>query len=342
MNSSIKSFLLLIVMPVLAGILSMWGLLRQTGVGQYWESLADAAISCIWLVVFAWLLNTILRFYRPTNGREWMLVVWIFIFSILWLILSWVPQVFYHSETEYGNLVRSTFWLRFFLANLLLGCTSLIAWVRSNTLSEYQSQKRLNEIQKLARQTELNSIRQQLQPHFLFNSLNSIYALIGKDPDKARTMVRQLSDFLRGTLRRDAAQLADLDEELLHTRLYLEIEKVRFPRLEVNWSIGELPSGLKMPVMLLQPAVENAIKFGLYDTIGTVNIDIQVACEGNNLILGIGNPFDPATEQVSRGTGFGLDSIRRRLFLLFGRQDLLQTKTENQYFHLQITIPQNQ
>jgi LytS/YehU family sensor histidine kinase len=92
--------------------------------------------------------------------------------------------------------------------------------------------------------------------------------------------------------------------------------------------------------MLLQPIVENAIKFGLYDTTGDVVIDIRVTLEGNNLQIAVSNPFDLETAPSSRGTGFGLTSVQRRLYLLFARTDLLQTQTHENMFISTIKIPQ--
>ncbi len=92
--------------------------------------------------------------------------------------------------------------------------------------------------------------------------------------------------------------------------------------------------------MLLQPVVENAIKFGLYDTIGNVLITIHAVAEKNYLKIVVQNPFDPETSQPLKGTGFGLSSVKRRLFLLFGRNDLLSTQHENDHFITTIFIPQ--
>src|SRR5690606_9569496 len=123
--------------------------------------------------------------------------------------------------------------------------------------------------EKLAKEAELFKLRQQLHPHFLFNSLNSINSLIGSRPAEARKMVQQLSDFLRGTLRKEESQLVSLKEELQYLGLYLDIEKLRFgSRLITEIETQEGADALFIPSLLLQPIVENAIKFGLYDTLG--------------------------------------------------------------------------
>ena len=95
-----------------------------------------------------------------------------------------------------------------------------------------------------------------------------------------------------------------------------------------------------MPALLLQPIVENAIKFGLYDTTGETLIRINTFKEDNNLIVKVSNPFDPETSSSSQGTGFGLKSVQRRLYLLFGRNDLLITETKENIFTTTVKIPQ--
>ena len=196
-------------------------------------------------------------------------------------------------------------------------------------------------MEKLARDAELASLRQQLQPHFLFNSLNSINALIGVQPEKARTMVQQLSDFLRGTVKKDDSQLVPVHEELRQLRLYLDIEKVRFGhRLSTEINSDNQSLSANLPPMLLQPVVENAIKFGLYDTVGETLITVKTFVENNVLVIEVVNPFDPTTSVPRQGTGFGLSSLQRRLYLLYARNDLLSTQQIENSFKTQIKIPQ--
>ncbi len=201
--------------------------------------------------------------------------------------------------------------------------------------------ERKSDSERLAREAELFKLRQQLQPHFLFNSLNSISALTGTQPEKARHMIQQLSDFLRGTLKKDDQQWSTLEEEIQYLRLYLDIEKVRFGhRLQTEIIYTDEVLLMKLPSLLLQPVVENAIKFGLYDTTGEVFIKLEATTENNYLKIMVINPFDPETSQPLKGTGFGLSSIQRRLFLLFARHDLLKTQKEQTNFITTILIPQ--
>jgi LytS/YehU family sensor histidine kinase len=123
--------------------------------------------------------------------------------------------------------------------------------------------------------------------------------------------------------------------------LYLDIEKVRFgQRLQTRILLDEDTKALYIPTLLLQPIVENAIKFGLYDTTGEVMITITATQQNKQLSIIITNPFDEDTAVSTQGTGFGLASIHRRLFLLFARHDLLHTFKTDAIFTTTLLIPQ--
>jgi LytS/YehU family sensor histidine kinase len=202
--------------------------------------------------------------------------------------------------------------------------------------------ERNTDAETLLREAELAKLRQQLQPHFLFNSLNSISALAGTKPNEARKMIQQLSDFLRSTLKKDDQQLVTIDEELNNLNLYLDIEKVRFGnRLHTEINCTDECMSQKLPSLLLQPLVENAIKFGLYDTIGDVTISILISCKPHQLEIKISNPYDETTSKASKGEGFGLNSVQRRLYLLYARQDLLKVEAANNIFTTTLLIPQS-
>lgn len=216
-----------------------------------------------------------------------------------------------------------------------------LLWYTQQEQKEMSNRKA--EAEQLSKDAELFKLRQQLQPHFLFNSLNSISALTMVDPEKARHMIHQLSDFFRGTLKKDEQQWNSLEEELAHLQLYLDIEKVRFGhRLQTEIIYVNEDLRFRVPALILQPIVENAIKFGLYDTTEEVLIKIAVSMEQNILKIIVQNPFDPETALPVKGTGFGLSSIRRRLFLLFARNDLLKTKKENNQFSTILLVPQSE
>jgi LytS/YehU family sensor histidine kinase len=216
---------------------------------------------------------------------------------------------------------------------------TVIIWF--NWQEQQFNEQRKVDAEKLAKEAELFKLRQQLQPHFLFNSLNSINALIGLRPQEARKMVQQLSDFLRGTIKKEETQWVNLEEELQYLQLYLDIEKVRFGnRLATETTIDDDTLSMKLPSLLLQPIVENAIKFGLYDTVGEITIRIMARKQDDQLVIRIENPFDPQTAQPRQGTGFGLNSVQRRLYLLYARNDLMTTQQMDTVFATEVKIPQ--
>ena len=227
------------------------------------------------------------------------------------------------------------------MALMILSFITILNWMWSNLKEQQENEIRHNEAEQLVKDAELVKLRQQLQPHFLFNSLNSISALAGSKPEEARKMIQQLSDFLRGTLKKDEQKTVTLGEEIEHLKLYLEIEKVRFGhRLEVKINISESLLSCYIPPLLLQPLLENAIKFGLYGTINAISVSLEAGKEQGHLYIKIINPFDDQAQSSQQGTGFGLSSIRRRLQLLYGRTDLLSTSKENSNFITILKIPQ--
>ena len=132
-----------------------------------------------------------------------------------------------------------------------------------------------------------------------------------------------------------------MHEELQYLQLYLDIEKVRFGnRLATLLECDDAARKLNLPALLLQPIVENAIKFGLYDTTGDTVIRITASVEDNYLKIKVLNPYDPETASPNMGTGFGLKSVQRRLYLLFARTDLLITEAKDNQFTTIVKIPQ--
>jgi two-component system LytT family sensor kinase len=310
--------------------------------GFDWYTAAfDGVISTILLAAACWLINNNLRYYQPGKGSYINILIWCIALAASCTAGSRYILPFLTKGTVYFSFMHQSLIIRFFTSFLAVGWMAMISMIWYSQQDQKENEKRKTEAEKLAKDAELYNLRQQLQPHFLFNSLNSINALIGFKPDEARRMIHQLSDFLRGTMRKDDQQQVTLSEELQHLNLYLEIEKVRFGhRLKTEISCDDTCSKCIMPAMLLQPLVENAIKFGLYDTTEDVVVSIRGDLEGNYLELIVQNPFDPKTSRPRQGTGFGLSGVQRRLYLLFGRNDLMETHANDNIFTTIIKIPQ--
>lgn len=251
-------------------------------------------------------------------------------------LLSW----WYLEDEMYLELLEKSVYLRWMVLGMAEQLIAVLALVVSKLERQEELRKRESQMLGLSKEAELAQLRQQLQPHFLFNSLNSINALVVSQPQKAREMVLLLSDFLRGTIRKDVQTWVTLEEEINYLKMYLDIERVRFGhRLQVDFLMGKEVELSKLPPLLIQPLVENAIKHGLYGVTGEVKIEMKCKKEGSYLVLEIQNPFDP--DYVgAEGTGFGLSSVERRLYLLFGRKDLLHKNANEGIFTILLQIPQ--
>ncbi|MDQ6609156.1 MAG: sensor histidine kinase, partial [Bacteroidota bacterium] len=238
-------------------------------------ALYDSAISNILLAGVVILIAATLQFYLPGKNKYSYLLGLCASLSVVWLLVTRAILLFLlNNGTEYESFFSQSLLIRGATGLLVIGCAALISVLWYTLQDQQETEKRKTEADKLAREAELSNLRQQLQPHFLFNSLNSINALVTSQPQKARTMIKQLSDFLRGTLKKEQAAWISLEEELQHLQLYLDIEKVRFGNRLLTDVLNEAKTA-QLPVMLLQPIVENAIKFGLYDTIDDITISIK-------------------------------------------------------------------
>lgn len=214
-------------------------------------------------------------------------------------------------------------------------------WIYKKEQTQAKILKQLVDQERALVKAELDNLHQQIQPHFLFNSLNSIGALTELNPSEANRMIHLLSDFLRGSLRKDIQTLVALNEEIDQAKRYLEIEKIRFgQRLNVSFEIDETCIEAKVPPLIIQPVLENAIKFGLYGSTEAVMIQLNFHCQQNCLRIEIINPYDPEWVHERHGKGFGLTSIQRRLSLVYNQHDLLKTSSKDNLFYTQITIPQ--
>ncbi len=324
------------VLYFVVSYLLLWWELRPTKV-----SVLEPLIGALSITACCYIIFSSMQFYMPKKNQYLKIILICTTLTILSLGISIFIFVQFFDMQSIAHFYNSIPY-KFIINFLLLTCVMIIN-IFWNIQEEYlDNKRRKEESEKLVREAELYNLRQQLQPHFLFNSLNSIIALIGIQPDLAKKMTFQLSDFLRGTLRKDDTQLISLSDEIKHLELYLEIEKVRFGhRLNTIFQYDDEVLSSKVPAMIVQPLMENAIKHGLYNVTGDVLIETIIKLENQLLTISISNPFDEDQFYNSKGTGFGLTSIQRRLFLLYSRTDLLQIRKHDQQFTATIKIPQH-
>jgi two-component system LytT family sensor kinase len=325
-------------------LLMGFGLSTSTAVFDSLASNTLVALSCGFV-------SNNMQYYLPKKERYWyILIISLGLSGIILITCKAILVPFLghgaingagNGATDYALFFSRSWAVRYDIIFLQVACMAILSVLWYSAEEEQENHRRRNDAERLAKEAELFKLRQQLAPHFLFNSLNSISALVGSQPEQARKMIHQLSDFLRGNLRKEEQQWVPLSEELQYLELYLDIEKVRFGhRLSTELDYEEASLSKRLPPMLLQPIVENAIKFGLYDTTEAVTISIRARMEGNYVRIEVVNPFDPETSRPKKGTGFGLTSIQRRLYLLFARLDLLETRVDNNLFITIVKIPQ--
>jgi len=305
-------------------------------------SFTDSFVNNFLLAVACISISNMLGYYQPKNERIlYVLIVTLALTLVIVYISKYALHYIFIDYKDYLDFYNFSFPFRGLISFMCLGWCALanILWYRLEEQSE--TQQRLSAAKSLAKEAELNKLRHQLQPHFLFNSLNSVFALTMVNPKEAGVMITKLASFLRGTLKRDDELWVSVEEEMEYIQLYLDIEKVRFShRLNIEVNVADDTLNLCLPGTLLQPIVENAIKFGLYNTSSKITIKVDVTVDESLLKLRVENPFDPEMKATG-GTGFGLTAIKRRLYLLFANPHLLQTEIEaNNLYITTLKIPQ--
>lgn len=301
----------------------------------------DASLSTFLMIVLGQILYQIQHNFHPAKPLNFVNFAIIFVFTGLFQLLFNSSFRLLFGTDDWLDYILPHEAIRAVMAFFSLMLISMFWWIRKNEQTQAKIQHQLLEKERALTKAELDNIHQQLQPHFLFNSLNSIGALTILEPTEAHRMIQLLSNFLRGTLRKDVQQLVPLHEELEQVRLYLEIEKVRFGhRLTTEINYSESCTQMQVPALILQPIIENAIKYGLYGQTNAITISVNVLCEGKLLTVAVSSPYDPQFVNASEGKGFGLASIQRRLFLFFGQTGLLTTTKNDRLFTTTICIPQ--
>jgi len=202
-----------------------------------------------------------------------------------------------------------------------------------------RAETQANEARVLARDAELKALKAQVNPHFLFNSLNSISALTSVDPAKAREMCILLSEFLRMTLGLGEKSVIPLSEELALLDRFLAIEKVRFgARLRVEENIQEESKTLLVPPLVLQPLVENAVVHGIANLPEGGVIRLASQCQDGLLFLTVENSFDSEATPIRRN-GMGLLNVRKRVEGRYGTDASLRVDSQTGQFRVELSMP---
>jgi signal transduction histidine kinase len=327
--------------------------LLLTGIArsQGWDWLEAGALSlplCLlaaFLFLSAWFLCRALPLGRSVeglgaHGAAWGMAavimggLWAGLAWLLARTLAWIPGLGALPQRVGPALpVLTGLGVLLYLASVAL---SYLMLAQERAL---EAERKGAELQLLAQESELKALRAQLNPHFLFNSLNSLSALTAVDPARAREMCVLLSDFLRRSLGLGERRLVALREELDLARAYLAIEQIRFgARLQVVWRIDPATESALLPTLLLQPLVENAIKHGIaaLPEGGTLALDAELA-EGH-VIFRVTNPMD-ADVPAPQGLGLGLRQVRQRLLGRFGNRARFEASVQDGVHRVTLVFP---
>jgi sensor histidine kinase YesM len=260
--------------------------------------------------------------------------------SIVWIIAaSWILSKIFDYNDNYTNFLFDSLIWRFFLGILFYTIIISIFYGMLYYSNFHNKILKEAELKGLVKEAELKSLKYQINPHFIFNSLNSISALTVVKPELAQEMTIKLSNFLRKTLKKNDNQFQALKEELDNAKLYLDIEKIRFEdKLIYSENFDEKCINIKVPSMILQPLFENAIKHGLHESINAVNIIFTCKKENDYVKITLENNFD-ADAVTKKGEGIGLTNIKSRLQKIYKQTNLLKIEKRNDNFKVTIYIP---
>ena len=257
---------------------------------------------------------------------------WVMITKMIMLLV--LPE-----QTNFDEYWTATFPYRIGTGVFIYGLIILTYYLFVSLTNLSEKKTREAKLESLVKETELKMLRSQINPHFLFNSLNSISSLTVTNPEKARLMVIKLSDFMRYALSRKDDQPVFFVSELENLRLYLDIEKVRFgERIFIEEHIDPECMGIKIPVMILQPLYENAIKHGVYESTESVKIVTTASVEDGFLSIAISNNYENGTS-YAKGTGTGMINVTRRLELFYGKNASIKTEKKEGLFIVRIYLP---
>jgi two-component sensor histidine kinase len=269
---------------------------------------------------------------RPTYGVATLLItpsdqwgpVWLKYFHLT-LAGSWAPWL--ANGVEYAVIYISSI-------AIALGFLSFRNFMNERLLR--------TKVEAIAAQERLRGLRAQLNPHFLFNTLNSIVSLSDLQPASAQRVMTQLSDLLRRTLHASERDEQALVDELAHAEAYLRIQQIRRP-LRITWQVSLTPecSNALVPSLILLPLVENAVTHGLWGGAHAVEIDIEAHAEGGRLVIVVNNTCLRSRALRNPGhSGLGLRNVRERLQVLFGAEGTLEAqRLEPDRFEARLQLP---
>jgi len=257
-----------------------------------------------------------------------------------WVVLTVsILNAIFTQQADYVDFLNQTVAWRAMLGGLIYLVLVLIYYLVSNSQKLQERRQQEVRLQGMVREAELNMLKSQINPHFLFNSLNSIASLTMSNPEEAREMIIRLSDFLRYSLKHRENEYVPLEEELGRMKDYLAIEKIRFgEKLLYEFDIDEACQEFPVPTMIFQPLFENAIRHSVYESVEPVSIRFSCKPDQGHMKAEISNDYDPGTPSM-KGTGVGLQNVRQRIALAYQEKGAVQWTGNDGVFTVTILFP---
>lgn len=311
----------------------------------YWLPVSGMRILSYLLgVAFCYLFHLLLKSRRLKTTKSRLIALAV-VAPILAELFAWanffagaaVDPAMSLSKINWADTVRAIlFWSWFFLAWAGLYLALMYGF------DVHEEQRRSAELRERAHIAQLRALHSQINPHFLFNSLNGVSALIlDKRSEKADEMIIKLAHFLRLGLAADPTRKILLDLELELQRTYLEIEQLRFPDLYVDINMDSSLRDALVPSLILQPIIENAVKYGVAEAPPPATISVNVRAVDNRLFLEVVDSGKGRGSAAVGGAGIGLANVRERLSLIYGDEHsgLTAGRDPEGRFRVEINLP---
>ena len=258
----------------------------------------------------------------------------------IWMLLSiGILDALFADRDEYTAFLNKSIAWRGIFGGMVYLVLVLMYYLASSSQKLQERAQQEERLKNLVRDTELSMLKSQINPHFLFNSLNSIASLTMSSPEEARDMIIRLSDFLRYSLKHRENEYVPMKEELGRMKDYLAIEKIRFgDKLLYEVNIEGSCENFPVPTMIFQPLFENAIRHSVYESVDPVKVSFECKPDNEFMKTVISNDFDPGTP-TRKGTGVGLQNVRQRIDLAYEGQGSVHWMGENGKFSVTIFFP---
>ena len=290
------------------------------------------------LMVCCYLVSLRMRRWVSSAWMSWAGIVVIgfgyatVVHPLLFVASYAISGEIYDGRTRYASLLGASVnsaELTYVLANVIIYLLGLFIVLGVNARLDLENERiRTEELHTRWLDARLDTLRGQLNPHFLFNSLHTISSLLFTDVKRADKLLADLSDVLRTSLREGQRDYSTVREEMDYARRYLSIEETRFEdRLSVHFEVDSGCLGARIPTLIMQPLIENAIKHGMGSSSGGNRVVVAARREGDELLLEVSNDFQPEKPvPAERKMGIGLSNVRERLLAVYSGDFVLTSQ----------------